>query len=301
MNKKVLAVYFSQTGQLGQIIDRFTAPLEEAGASVEKLVIQPAKKFPFPWTSPAFFGAMPDCVLLKPAELEPFTLRESSYDLIIIGYQPWFLSPSIPANSFLQHPAFLAVARNTPVVTISGCRNMWINAQEKIKGLLSKAGARLVGNIALVDKHNNYVSLVTIIHWMFSGRRDKKWGIFPKPGVTDEDIANSAIFGKTVSAHLAGNDWESLQPRLVEQKAVQIKYHLMFFEGKGARIFPIWANLINKKNNKGPWVTGFKYYLLFALLIMGPLMLLIDTLFFRWFKLNRIKEQKQYYSGVALN
>ncbi|WP_028786431.1 hypothetical protein [Terrimonas ferruginea] len=301
MNKKVLAVYFSQTGQLGQIIDRFTAPLEKAGASVEKLVIQPAKKFPFPWTSPAFFGAMPDCVLLKPAELEPFTLRESNYDLIIIGYQPWFLSPSIPANSFLQHPAFLAVARNTPVVTISGCRNMWINAQEKIKGLLSKAGARLVGNIALVDKHNNYVSLVTIIHWMFSGRRDKKWGIFPKPGVTDEDIANSAIFGETVSAHLAGNNWESLQPRLVEQKAIQIKYHLMFFEGKGARFFPIWANLINKKTNKGPWVTGFKYYLLFALLIMGPLMLLIDTLFFRWFKLNRIKEQKQYYSGVALN
>ncbi|MDF2381643.1 hypothetical protein JMG10_09225 [Nostoc ellipsosporum NOK] len=301
MNKKVLAVYFTQTGQLGQIIDRFTAPLEAAGASVEKLVIQPAKKFPFPWTSPAFFGAMPDCVLLKPAELEPFTLRESQYDLIIIGYQPWFLSPSIPANSFLQHPAFLAVARNTPVVTISGCRNMWINAQEKIKQLLAKAGARLVGNIALVDKHNNYVSLVTIIHWMFSGRRDKKWGIFPRPGVADEDIANSAIFGETVSTHLADGNWDGLQPRLVEQKAIQIKYHLMFFEGKGARFFPIWANLINKKKNKGPWVTGFKYYLLFALLIMGPLMLLFDTLFFRWFKLNRIKKQKQYYSGVALN
>ncbi len=301
MNKKVLAVYYTQSGQLGQIIERFTAPLKEAGASVETLVLEPAVPFPFPWTSPVFFGAMPDCVLLKPAALKPFQLKETGYDLIIIGYQPWFLSPSIPASSFLQHPAFKAVAKNTPVVTISGCRNMWLNAQEKVKKLLLQADAKLVGNIALVDRHNNYISLVTIVHWMFTGRKDKKWGIFPKPGVKDEDILNSAIFGETVSQFLASGDWSALQPRLVEQGAVHIRYALMFFENKGAKIFPIWAKIIDKKKKKSGWVTAFKYYLLFALCIMAPTLLVVDTILFRVFKVRKIKKQKQYYSGVALN
>ena len=106
MSKKVLAVYFTQSGQLGDIIDNFTAPLEASGATVEKLQIQPAKKFPFPWSTPVFFAAMPESVLLVPAELEPFQLKENHYDLIIVGFQPWFLSPSIPISSLLQHPVF---------------------------------------------------------------------------------------------------------------------------------------------------------------------------------------------------
>src|SRR6185312_4517916 len=113
--------------------------------------------------------------------------------------------------SLLQHPAFIPVLKNTPVVTISGCRNMWINAQEKMKLHLKNAGANLVGNIALVDEHNNYVSLVTILYWMLTGKKDRKWGIFPKPGVADEDIANSAIFGETVKEHLQKQEWSGLQ------------------------------------------------------------------------------------------
>jgi len=301
MNRKVLAIYYTQSGQLGSIIDRFTAPLLAAGHSVEKLELEPINDYPFPWTSPAFFGLMPDCVLLKPAELRPLQFKETSYDLIIVGYQPWFLSPSQPVNSLLQHPAFKAIAAGTPVITISGCRNMWLNAQEKNKILLKEAGANLVGNIALVDKHNNYISLVTIVYWMFTGRKDRKWGIFPRPGVADEDIANSAIFGETVTEHLARKEWTGMQEKLVTQQAVKIIYPLMFFENKGAKIFPIWAKIISKKKNKSGWTTAFKYYLLFALCIMGPVLLLIDTLLFRIFKLNKIKKQKQYYSGVALN
>ena len=75
---------------------------------------------------------------------------------------------------------------------------MWINAQEKIKIRLKDAGARLVGNIALVDRHNNFISLVTILSWMLGGKKNRKWGIFPKPGVSDEDIENASVFGETV-------------------------------------------------------------------------------------------------------
>ncbi|ULT44347.1 hypothetical protein KRR40_13935 [Niabella defluvii] len=50
-----------------------------------------------------------------------------------MGWQPWNLSPSIPFNSILQDEKFKNLIKGTPVITISGCRNMWINAQEKKK------------------------------------------------------------------------------------------------------------------------------------------------------------------------
>ncbi|WP_152267474.1 hypothetical protein [Agriterribacter humi] len=301
MSKKILAVYFTQSGQLGDIIDHFTKPLESfPDTVVEKVRIYPAKPFPFPWTSPLFFNAMPESVDGVPTALEPFTFKEAQYDLIILGYQPWFLSPSIPAGSLLRHLSFKAVLNNTPVVTISGCRNMWINAQEKVKNLLKEAGANLVGNIALVDRHNNYTSLVTILYWMLTGKKDRKWGLFPKPGVSDEDIVNSAIFGETVKMHLQKNEWSGLQTRLQEQHAVNVRYSLMFIERKAGRIFTIWSKIINKSKKRSALLVAFKYYLLIALCIAAPIILLVDAIFFKPFLGKRIKKQKEYYAGVTL-
>ena len=141
---------------------------------------------------------MPDCVLGVPTELQPFQLKETAYDLIILGYQAWFLSPSIPSNSILNHPSVKAVLKNTPVVTITGARNMWISAMERIRKILKETEARHVGNIVLVDKHPNFVSFVTILYWMFTGKRDRYLNIFPKPGVSDADIDNCKAFGACI-------------------------------------------------------------------------------------------------------
>ncbi|HEX5026080.1 MAG TPA: hypothetical protein VFV68_12450 [Agriterribacter sp.] len=301
MSKKILAIYFTQSGQLGDIIDHFTTPFESIPeVSVEKIRVHPAKKFPFPWTTPSFFEVMPESVNGVPTELSPFVCKETQYDLIILGYQPWFLSPSIPASSLLQHSTFKTLLQNTPVVTISGCRNMWINAQEKIKKSLKEAGANLVGNIALVDKHNNYASLVTIFYWMLTGKKDRKWGMFPRPGVSDDDIANSVIFGETVKAHLLANELGNLQPELVKQGGVNVKYNLMFIERKAGRIFAIWSKIINNSKNRRALLVAFKYYLLIALCVAAPIILFVDAIFFKPFLGKRIKKQKEYYAGVSL-
>ena len=60
------------------------------------------------------------------------------------------------------------------------------------------------------------------------------------------------------------------KPRLVEQKAVDVKYHLMFIERKAGRLFVIWANVITKKKKRSGWLVAFKYYLLIALCIAAP-------------------------------
>lgn len=295
MQKKILAIYYSQSGQLEEIIDCFTAPLVESGVSVEKVNVKLQNDYAFPWTTKSFFSVMPDCVLGVPAELAPFTLKESSYDLIILGYQAWFLSPSIPFNSLIQHPTVRLVLKNTPVITITGARNMWVNAFEKVKKLVRETDAKLVGNIALVDKHLNLVSIFTIFHWMLSGKKDKYLHIFPKPGVSDADIANTKIFGTIVLPYLQKNEWDGMQAVLISKKAVVLKYHLMFIESKAGVMFKLWANFIAKKKKKTVWLAAFKYYLLIALFIAAPIVFVIDLLVFKPFLSKYVNSKKEFY------
>src|SRR5581483_9886285 len=109
MGKKVLAIYYTQSGQMRDIIDSFTQPLAEAGNAVEKVQVKLVADYAFPWTDERFYSVMPDCVLEVPGQLEPFSLREKKYDLVILGYQPWFLWPSIPSNSMLNDPGIKAI------------------------------------------------------------------------------------------------------------------------------------------------------------------------------------------------
>ena len=298
MGKKILVIYYTQSGQLEDIINCFTTPLVEAGNIVEKVRVRVTKEYPFPWTGKSFFAVMPDCVLGVPTALQNFELKETNYDLIIFGYQAWFLSPGIPSNSILNHPAVKEVLKDTPVVTITGARNMWISAMERIKKSLNESGARLVGSIALVDKHHNFISFITIFYWMFKGKKERWLNIFPKPGVSDADISNTGVFGATVQKYLALENWDGLQAELIQQKAIEVKYNLMFIESKARKIFSIWANIIVKKKKREPWLVAFKYYLLIALFIAAPIILTVDAIFFKPFLSGRIKKQKQYYSGV---
>lgn len=298
MSNSVLAIYYTQTGQLAEIVDNFTEPLIAAGISVEKVSIKPKNDYDFPWTSDRFFDKMPESVLGIPSELAPFVLKENSYALIILAYQPWFLSPSLPVTSLLATPAFQAVLKNTPVVTLIGARNMWLSSQDKIKKILSSSGARLVGNIALTDKHSNLVSAFTILYWMLTGKKDRYLNKFPKPGIADQDIKNSSLFGKTVQQHLQNGNWNGMQEALVRQKAVVVEDDLMFIEARARKLFSIWANIIIKKKNRLPWVKLFKYYLLVALFIVAPLVLTVNRILFKPFALKRIRQKKQYYSGL---
>jgi len=298
MNKKILVIYYTQSGQLEEIINNFTAPLAVEGNIVEKIRVQPVQPYPFPWTGKSFFAQMPDCVLHVPTQLQPFQLQETSYDLIILGYQAWFLSPCIPVNSILRDPTVQAVIKGTPVVTITGARNMWISAMEDLKKILKNAGANLAGNIALVDRHHNFISFITILYWMFTGKKDRYLNVFPKPGVAEEDITHTAVFGNIVQQHLQAGEWDTLQAELVQQKAVVIKYRLMFIESKAKRIFGLWAGFIAKRKKRTPWLVAFKYYLLIALFIAAPIILTVDAIFFKPFLSARIRKQKQYYSDV---
>lgn len=297
-NKKILAIYFSQTGQLGEIVSNFVEPLTEAGHHVEIVRYSPKNEFVFPWTSERFFDAMPESVAGIPVALAPIRFNETKYDLILFAYQPWFLSPSIPANSLLKQSHFQELIKDTPVVTLIGARNMWINSQERVKELLVEADAKLVGNVTWVDRNQNHVSAVTILYWMLTGKKDKYLGVFPRPGVSDEDIRISHLKGAAVNESLEKNDFTDLQQRLVKLDAVYLNLDLAFIENTGSKIFKIWANAILKKKNRTFWLKIFKYYLLFALFIVAPFIVLLNKIIVRPFVRKKIAAKKKYYLGL---
>ena len=145
--KKILCVNYSQSGQLDEILDNFLSPLE--GCEIDRIKVEPNKDFPFPWKTNSFYDAMPETVLEEPIELEPFSFKEEHYDLIIFGYQPWFLSPSMPATALLKNREFKKRLNNTPVITVIGARNMWLNSQKSVVKHVQDAGGKIVGNIPL--------------------------------------------------------------------------------------------------------------------------------------------------------
>lgn len=299
--KNVLVIYYTQSGQLAEIAKNIAKPLSaDAEVSVTYFNIEMVNPYPFPWQPSRFFDVFPESFLQIPAAFkEPSQdVLAQRYDLVILAYQVWYLSPSIPVTSFLKSEAARALLKNTPVVTVIGCRNMWALAQEKVKKLLKEAQANLVGNVALVDRHINHISVITIVEWMFTGKKEKYLGIFPKPGVSEKDITESSKFGTILLEHLKTGSYTNLQDDLVASGAVEIRPFLIEMDKKANKMFKIWANAIIKKtSSRAAWLKGFYIYLLVAIWIMSPIVYILHLLTFP-LKYAKIKREKKYYKGV---
>ncbi len=305
--KKVLVIYFSQSGQLYKAITATLRDLSfdnEISMTTEQL--KPRNPFPFPWTYMQFFDAFPETVQGIPCELEPYSFsQEINYDLVIIAYQPWFLSPSRPIESFLQSKDAAKLLKGKPVITLLACRNMWLNAQEKMKAHLHRIGANLVGNITYVDRSSNLVSLVTVLAFALGGVRDRFLGIFPKYGVPDEELEKSGWkFGTAILKKLKSGNFEGLQNELVELGAINIKPNLMIMEGRGKVLFPLYARFIMKKGKvssreRRTRVRIFGIALPTAIILFSPIIIIVSRLMPLLFR-SKMKQERAYYSGISL-
>lgn len=299
--KKVLVIYYTQSGQLAEIAENISRPLkEDENISVDTFEIKPVNPFPFPWDKDSFFDAFPESFLQTPVALEPIPqdILNKKYDLILLHYQVWYLSPSIPVNSFLKSPEGKILLAGTPVITVSGSRNMWVMAQEKIKKLLVANGALLKGNIALVDRAGNLISVMTIVEWMFSGVKKKYLGFFPLPGVSDEDIEGASKFGAIIKKHLNGDSLDSLQPELVANNGVRVKSFLVLTDRTGNKIFNKWSNFIkSRKNSRKNWLKVFYVYLFLAIWVISPIVYILHLLTYP-LKLNKIRRETLYFQGL---
>lgn len=299
--KNVLVVYYSQSGQLRRIAQTIASSLQSNDdINLHFYQIEMEQPFPFPWSKETFFGVFPETFLQIAAPIKPIPedILNTKFDLILLNYQVWYLSPSIPINSFLKSDQAKTLFHNTPVVTINGSRNMWIMAQEKVKVLLQNCGAKLKGNIALVDRAGNLISVVTIVEWMMSGVKERYLGIFPLPGVSDYDINQSKRFGVLINDALKTDTLDTLQQNLVAADAVKVSSYLALIDKTANRIFSKWANfIITKGESRSAWLKGFYIYLLLAIWVASPIVYILHIISypFRW---SSIKKLNNYYKGV---
>jgi hypothetical protein len=277
---KILVIYSSQSGQLRRILDHIVMDIKDL-AIVDYQEIKLVKPFPFPWTASTFFDAMPECVLGVPSALEPMPGMSTDYDLVVLGYQPWFLSPSNPTISFLKSE-WAQVLKDKPVVTVVGCRNMWLNAQERVKEELARLGARLTGHIVLEDRHSNLVALLTIIRWMLKGQKEAS-GWLPAAGVSDQEIEAAQRFGRPIYECIKGNKEAQLQHRLLELGAIKLRPNLIVMEKRGVSQFPKWAQKARALGGPGsearkPVIKKFQGLLIVAIFVLSPITTLIGAI-----------------------
>lgn len=299
--KRVLVVYFSQTGQLRRVAESFCASLSgQPDLQLDWCPLAPQQPYPFPWPFWRFFDQFPETVQGIPPELQPLpSTVQGRYDLVILAYTVWFLSPAPPVTAFLKSAAGQALLKDTPVVTLIACRNMWHLAQEETKKLLAAAGARHCDHVVLTDPGPSYATFVTTPRWMLTGRRDPLWGLFPAAGLSETQIASAGRFGAALAEALRGGRLDGQQPVLSGLAAVEADVRLVPSETIGRRSFTIWGRLIRAVGPQGalrrrPVLLVYVLFLVTMILTVVPV-----TMTLRWLlrplAARRLAEQKHYF------
>lgn len=299
--KRVLVVYFSQTGQLRRIAESVCAALaNDPQITLDWCPLEPRQPYPFPWPFFKFFDQFPESAHLIPPALQPLPIAPAArYDLVILAYTVWYLSPAPPVTAFLKSQQGRAVLQDTPVVTLIGCRNMWLMAQEKTKQMLADAGARLSDNIVLTDKGSALATFITTPRWMLTGKSESLWGFFPKAGITDADINAVGRFGPAIAAALHRGQLNGQQPVLTGLQAATADDRLVASERIGTRSFFIWGKLVRLAGGQGAPLRKIILLIYVAFLVamivtIVPLTMLLRVLL-RPLLMARLQKEKQYF------
>lgn len=303
---KILAVGFSQTGQLNKLLDSTLSPLGEAeNFEVTQIDLKTHREFPFPWSFFKFFDTMPECVYEDAPAIEPEGVDlDSDYDLIILAYQTWFLSPSPPIISFLKSDAARKLINGKPVMTLIGCRNMWLMGQEAIKVRIDDLGGRLIDNAVLVDEAHSAFTFYSTPVWMLTGNKGPFFNDrIPKAGLTDQQIEDASRFGDAIVKNLPGRDTSDFSSMLSGLGAVKISEGLIASEKVAKRSFRLWGGLMRKFGKpdaiarKGILIVYFTF-LVIIILTLVPLLAVIKKLLAPFTK-SKIASQKKYFAGPS--
>jgi flavodoxin len=301
--KKVLVLYYSQSGQLKSVVDSFISKLPDNEIKVDVKAIETVETYPYPWTFYEFFDEFPESVYMDGCKVKEIEDLEEDYDLIILGYTIWFLAPSSPIVGFLKSTQAKKIFNNKPVVTLIACRDMWVLAQEKTKELLNNVDAKLIDNVALTDQGKGIYSFATTPRWMLTGKKDA-FGIFPPAGILQSDIDNASRFGQRLNEALKKDKEKELNPLLENLNAVNVNGKLIGSEIIATRSFKIWSKFIKlfgKKKSLGRKIAISIYTVFLVLLVFTivPLNLLARKFLntFQKEKLDALEKKYEQPSG----
>ncbi|HYM34175.1 MAG TPA: dialkylresorcinol condensing enzyme, partial [Steroidobacteraceae bacterium] len=186
------------------------------------------------------------CVYEDAAPIESLPLpKDAQFDLVILAYTVWFVSPSLPTTAFLQSDDAKRLLKDKPVITLIACRNMWLMAQERVKEKLRELGAHLIDNAALVDLTDMWATFISTPMWMLTGKRGPFLrGRVPRAGIPLEEIKRAARFGEAIARQLPHRAANNFSPMLTGLGAAKVNESLIASEPVIRRSFRIWGGLL---------------------------------------------------------
>lgn len=268
--KKVLFISYSQAGQTQRAIETFATGLGQH-LEYDHLKIETEEEFPFPWKMTTFFRAFPRCIRGPLPQVKMRKVDWSQYELVVLAYQVWFLSPSLPIQGFLDS----SDAQNLhgkKVLTLVTCRNLWLSALERMKQSLKLVGAEFLGQITLCETSPIWASFVTTPRWMLTGKKDG-FAFFPPAGIGEDVFLSLESKGKKI-----GQAW-ALTQDLSDHRTVfgsnLNRVALAWMDRIGHFFFKFWAMAIQKiAPHYGLWqditLVIFRLNLIALILILAP-------------------------------
>lgn len=279
--KRILVIYYTQSGDVGRAIQSFTRFLNTPDIELIWECINPKKQYPYPWSFYKFFDVFPECINEEPPDIEiPKFDLNTKFDLIIIAYQVWFLSPSLPIQAFLKSH-YAKVLENRKVITLIVCRNMWHSASEIVKKMIKKMGGIHIDNVVVTHQGPPLATFITTPRLLLTGKKDKFLGALPPGGVRDEEINALSRFGRQIVNNLWALSNSSHQPLFTGLGAVEVDSRYIIPEIIGRFAYTPWAKLARFFGKPGSWSRRPIIYLFAANLVLALPIVLICSMLFR--------------------
>jgi hypothetical protein len=268
MKKKVLIIYYSQCGQTKKALEGLSSELEKS-YEITNLEIQPKNEYEFPWKMTKFFRAFPRCVKEDYPEIQELssTVLEEDYDLVVLGYQIWFLSPSLPILSLVNNPAFAATIKGKNVVGVVTSRNMWISGVGAINKKLISLGANTIKNLVLCDTGPAWATFVTTPRWMLTGKKEA-FSIFPEAGIAQEEFKRANLFASLITDKAADED-------IINCSHLQTDANIAM-EKIGRVVFRCWTGIIYRLTQSDGHLRDF-LLVLFRLNLVTLILVFLPT------------------------
>ncbi len=297
---KIVVFYYSQTGQAYNAAQQIFR--RQKTQPIFKEII-PKEHYPFPWRQSEFFEVFPETRLGIPTSgIQEIDFSDiDDVDIVMVVGQSWFLSPSLPLQAFFTDSKVKAFLYGKNIIFVNVCRNMWLMTLQAVRRYAAEANAHFIGHIVLQDHAPNWISAITIVRWMFYGKKTNH--ILPDAGVANMDLQTAARFGEIICTHHTGQSslcspYNSLQEKLNKAGAIVCRPSILFLERVGYRTFGFWAQFIR---NKGEYKDAkrasrrnlFFAYLIVVLFIISPF---AQVLFWITHPLAKRKNAPIFYS-----